>query len=256
MASSKKHFIPLESDPALFTELIHTLGMSPRLAFHDLLTLSPPDDNDDAGLLASVPRPALALILVIPAPNGYSARLRDEEAAAEVPVHDKSGDDEDAVFYCQTIGNACGLFAILHAVSNGEARGFVEPNTHIARLISQCAPLSRAQRITALEADEQLAAAHASVASRGSTAPPEDITEEVPFAYMTFVMSRKSGRLYQLEGCRRGPVDLGCVLGEDEDMLSKRALDAVNKFVQEAGRGIEVGYSAMALSVTNTKGEK
>jgi ubiquitin carboxyl-terminal hydrolase L3 len=110
--------------------------------------------------------------------------------------------------------------------------------------------LGSAQRIAALEADEQLAAVHASVGSRGQTAPPKDITVEPLFAYMTFVRSRKSGRLYQLEGCRKGPVDLDCVLGEDEDMLSAKALNAVAKFVEEAGKGATVGYSAMALSVT------
>jgi ubiquitin carboxyl-terminal hydrolase L3 len=67
---------------------------------------------------------------------------------------------------------------------------------------------------------------------------------------MTFVKSHKNGRLYQLESCRKGPVDLGCVLGEDEDLLSEKALDAVRKFVEEAGKGVEVGYSAMALSIT------
>ncbi|TRX97311.1 hypothetical protein FHL15_001589 [Xylaria flabelliformis] len=256
MVAGKKHFIPLESDPVLFTELIHTLGVSSRLAFHDLLTLSP----SDAELLAPVPRPALALILVIPAPDGYTERLAEEEK--DVPVHDAKGDEEDAVFYEQTIGNACGLFATLHALSNGDARGFLdtavdrytdnpsEPNSHIARLVEHCAPLNRAQRIEALESDEQLEAAHASVASRGSTAPPEDITKHALFAYMTFVKSRKSGRLYQLEGCRKGPVDLGCVLSEDEDMLSEKALNAVRKFVEEAGKGIAFGYSAMALSVS------
>ncbi|KAI0543547.1 ubiquitin C-terminal hydrolase L3 [Xylaria curta] len=244
MAAGKKHFIPLESDPVLFTELIHTLGVSSRLAFHDLLTLSP----SDAELLAPVPRPALALILVIPAPEGYTVRLAEEEK--DIPVYDAKGDEEDAVFYEQTIGNACGLFATLHALSNGDARGFLEPSSHIARLVEHCAPLSRAQRIEALESDEQLEAAHASVAPRGSTAPPEDITKHADFAYMTFVRSRKSGRLYQLESCRKGPVDLGCVLIEDEDMLSEKALNAVKKFVEEAGKGIAFGYSAMALSVS------
>jgi ubiquitin carboxyl-terminal hydrolase L3 len=119
MAIDKKHFIPLESDPELFTELIHRLGMSKRLAFHDVLTLSPSDGE----LLAFVPRPALALILVIPAPEGYTVRLGEEEK--DVAAHDKTGDEEDVVFYYQTIGHACGLYATLHAVSNGDARGLV-----------------------------------------------------------------------------------------------------------------------------------
>ncbi|KAI0972822.1 ubiquitin C-terminal hydrolase L3 [Xylaria arbuscula] len=244
MAADKKHFIPLESNPELFTELIYTLGMSKRLAFHDLLTLSPSDEE----LLALVPRPALALVVVVPAPDGYAMRIAEEEK--ELPLHDSKGDEEDVMFYRQTIGNACGLYATLHAVSNGEARGFVEPSSHIARLIETCTPLNSAQRIQVLESDEQLEAAHASVASRGSTVPHPDVTVEPPFAYMTFVKSRKSGRLYQLEGCRKGPLDLGCVLGEDEDLLSGKAFDAVRRFAEDAGKGADVGYSALALSVT------
>lgn len=115
----KKYFVPLESDPELFTELIHTLGVSKHLAFHDLLTLSPSETE----LLSFVPRPALALIVVVPAPHGYAARLGEEEK--DIPLHDKSGDGEDVMFWYQTIGNACGLYATLHAVSNGEARGFI-----------------------------------------------------------------------------------------------------------------------------------
>lgn len=120
----KKHFIPLESNPALFTELIRALGMSRRLAFHDVLTLSP----DDAELLAFVPRPALALVLVVPAPAGYALRLEEEEREKDVGARDSGGGgdgDGDVVFFRQTIGNACGLFATLHAVCNGEARGFM-----------------------------------------------------------------------------------------------------------------------------------
>ncbi|KAI1368867.1 ubiquitin C-terminal hydrolase L3 [Xylaria arbuscula] len=243
----KKWFVPLESDPELFTELIHTLGVSQRLAFHDVLTLS----ASEVDLLSSIPRPALALILVIPAPDGYAARLKEEEEGEKgIPRHDRKGDEEDVMFFYQTIGNACGLYATLHAVANGDARGFIEPSSHIARLIEHCTPLNSAQRIAALESDDQLAAAHASVALRGSTAPPANITDEPHFAYMTFVKSLKNGRLYQLEGCRQAPVDLDCVLAEDEDMLSGKALDAVGKFVEEAGKGIAVGYSALALSVT------
>ncbi|GAP83663.1 putative ubiquitin carboxyl-terminal hydrolase isozyme l3 protein [Rosellinia necatrix] len=260
MTMGKKHFIPLESDPELFTGLIHELGMSRRLAFHDLLTLSPPDSNDsddnDGGggsnsdsLLASVPRPALALIVVIPAPEGYTARLAEEET--DVVAHDGRGDEERVMFYHQTIGNACGLYATLHAVSNGEARAFVEPGTHIARLIEQCTPLGPEGRIAALEADARLAAAHAAAASRGCTAPPADITVPALFAYMTFVKARRgSGRLYQVEGCRKAPVDLGCELAADEDLLSRRALNTVRGFIEKAGNGVTHGYSAMALCVT------
>ncbi|KAI1175119.1 hypothetical protein F4777DRAFT_551437 [Nemania sp. FL0916] len=153
------------------------------------------------------------------------------------------------MFYHQTIGNACGLYAALHAVSNGDAREFVEPQTPLADLITQCLPLSLPQRSAVLESSAALERAHASVASRGATPVPEDITVHPDFAYMTFTKTRRGGRLVQLEGCRKRPVDLDCVLGEREDMLSERALQAVKSFMEKEGKGVEVGYSAMAMCV-------
>jgi len=115
--TARKHFLPLESNPAVFTELAHRLGLSSSLAFHDVLSL------DDAELLAFVPRPALALVLVFPASRAYQADLARKDK--DTPEHTLCGDEEDAVWFKQTIHNACGLYGILHALSNGAARGFV-----------------------------------------------------------------------------------------------------------------------------------
>lgn len=112
-----KHYIPLESNPILFTQLIHHLGVSPSLAFHDVLSI------DDPELLAFIPRPALALILVFPTSPSYEAFKAEEEAVRE--EYDGSGKNEAVMWYKQTINNACGLYAILHAVSNEDSRKFI-----------------------------------------------------------------------------------------------------------------------------------
>lgn len=111
----RKHFIPLESNPDVFTELIHELGLSKSVSFQDVLSL------DDPELLAFLPRPAYALVLVFPTTEAYEERIKTKEA--EVDEYRGSGAGEDVVFFKQTINNACGLYAILHAVCNGEARG-------------------------------------------------------------------------------------------------------------------------------------
>ena len=59
-----KHFIPLESDPGIFTELMHDLGVSRSLSFIDVWSL----END---ILSIIPRPVLALILVLPSCPAY-----------------------------------------------------------------------------------------------------------------------------------------------------------------------------------------
>jgi ubiquitin carboxyl-terminal hydrolase L3 len=113
----KKHFIPLESNPQLFSTLLHELGFPTTFSFQDVLSINDPE------LLALVPRPALALILVFPTAATYE-KQRTEENKSTVE-YGETGDSEVAMWYKQTINNACGLYAILHAVSNGDARSLV-----------------------------------------------------------------------------------------------------------------------------------
>jgi ubiquitin carboxyl-terminal hydrolase L3 len=67
----RKHFIPLESNPDVFTDLIHKLGVSATLSFRDVLTLDEPD---------LLPRPAIALILIFPTSEAYESQKAKEEA--------------------------------------------------------------------------------------------------------------------------------------------------------------------------------
>jgi hypothetical protein len=67
-----KHFLPLESNPAVFNELIHLLGAEDEIAFEDVLTLDDPE---------LIPRPALAVVLVLPHHPG----VRGEESRGRSP---------------------------------------------------------------------------------------------------------------------------------------------------------------------------
>ena len=110
----RKHFIPLESNPEVFTELIHALGVSPSLSFQDVYSM------DDPELLAFIPRPVHALVLVFPATKEYDERVEREEKS--LAPYDGAGEDEKVIYFKQTIHNACGLYALLHGICNGEAR--------------------------------------------------------------------------------------------------------------------------------------
>jgi ubiquitin carboxyl-terminal hydrolase L3 len=109
----RKHFIPLESNPEVFTELVHKLGVSESLEFQDVLSL------DDADILAFLPRPVHALILVFPTTDTYEERVREKDSCLEQYLGNAV--DGDVLFFKQTINNACGLYAVLHAVCNGGA---------------------------------------------------------------------------------------------------------------------------------------
>ncbi|RXW11720.1 hypothetical protein EST38_g14134 [Candolleomyces aberdarensis] len=105
----RKSFIALECDPDIFTELAHNLGAD-GVEFHDIVSFDP-------DMLLFIPRPVLAFILVIPPTVEYDEGVIEREKA--IPVYHGKGEDELTIWFAQTIQNACGLYAILHALSNG-----------------------------------------------------------------------------------------------------------------------------------------
>lgn len=99
------------------SSLIHKLGLSPAFSFHDVFSI------DDSELLAFVPRPANALLLVFPVSKSYEAfRMQEDKDRSE---YEGKGPGEPVVWFKQTIRNACGLIGLLHAVSNGSSREFI-----------------------------------------------------------------------------------------------------------------------------------
>ncbi|KAF2265531.1 ubiquitin carboxyl-terminal hydrolase, family 1 [Lojkania enalia] len=233
----RKHFIPLESNPEIFTELIRKLGVSESLEFQDVYSL------DEPQLLALIPRPVHALILVFPTTERYEKRIASEEAEAE--DYNTSGADEDVVFFKQTIDNACGLYAILHAVSNGDARKYIEGGSSLSRLIDTCVTLKPSERALALEDSRELESSYESVASQGDTDAPDDPEDEVDFHYICFVKSHKNGHLFQLDGDRKRPIDLGPA-GIGDDVLSESVVGVIRSMIESEG-GENINFSLMAL---------
>jgi hypothetical protein len=118
----RKCYLPLESNPEVFTHLLRNIGVS-SLRFYDVLSIDSPD------LLEFIPRPALALVLVFPTSLTYNEYTKKEES--ERATYSGCGEHEDVVWFKQTIHNACGLYAILHAVCNGEARQHIREWVHV-----------------------------------------------------------------------------------------------------------------------------
>lgn len=121
-----KTFLPLESNPEIFTSLAHNLGLSPCLKFTEVYDLNEVPENE-----------VLAYVLAFPTSEGYDEMVeaRDqkhyskEDKAKEVERVD--GDESEEVmgekvlWLRQTIHNACGLYALLHATCNGVARDHI-----------------------------------------------------------------------------------------------------------------------------------
>ncbi|KAI1254954.1 hypothetical protein MGN70_003016 [Eutypa lata] len=239
---SRPAFIPLEANPEVMTGLLRRLGLSSALAMHDVYSITEPE------LLAFVPRPALALLLVFPVSAAYEAQRLAEDAGA--PEYGGRGPAEPVLWFRQTIRNACGLMGLLHAVGNGPARGFVEPNSTLDKLIQDATPLGPTERSALLEQTPDLAAAHQEAASGGATAAP-DAQDDVDLHYVCFVKT-EDGTLWELDGRRKGPIARGKLdgssgSGEEEDVLCEKALLwGPLKFLEREGGDLR--FSCVALA--------
>ncbi|KAL9618582.1 MAG: hypothetical protein Q9160_006693 [Pyrenula sp. 1 TL-2023] len=239
--TSPKAFVPLENNPEVMTSLIHQLGLPPSLAFHDVYSLT------DPSLLSFVPRPALALLLVFPITSTYEKFRQSEDSSRS--EYSGSGSSEEIVWFKQTIRNACGLIGLLHAVCNGPARGMIAEGSSLERLLKQAIPLKPVERAELLYKSQALEAAHQGAAAKGDSAAPS-ANDAVDLHFVCFVKG-EGGRLWELDGRRKGPLDRGH-LGNDEgdDVLSEKGMElgvkAFLKREEEAGGG-ELRFSCVAL---------
>jgi ubiquitin carboxyl-terminal hydrolase L3 len=225
--------------------------MPPAFAFHDVYGLDDPD------LLAMIPQPVRALILLFPITPATERRSKARDAeleAAGAPV------SPDGVFYMkQTIGNACGTIAMLHAIANSRAEmGLLddgkqgdedEERSFLRRFFAATAPLSPEERGRFLESPPagapDLAASHRRAAERGDTAAPE-ADADVDLHFVALVPA--AGRVWELDGRRRGPVDHGPLAdGDAGSFLQDAARVARAYFKAEEGEEERLDFSLIAL---------
>ncbi|KAH6914287.1 ubiquitin C-terminal hydrolase L3 [Coprinopsis sp. MPI-PUGE-AT-0042] len=231
----RKYYVPLESDPEIFTELIQNLGVR-GYEFQDVYSLDDPD------LLSFIPRPVYALILTFPEAQMDKEKLNSHDTNKK--VYDGKGEGEPTIWYSQTIQNACGLYAVLHAVSNGVDRTKIESGSTLDNFLKQITPLAPYERALALEASSEIEAAHASAATKGGTEAPAANSPDVVHHYTCFVRSKADKHIYDMNGCFRGPVDTG-IVQEEEDVLTGEGIGLIKEYIKQAGEN--VGFNLLAL---------
>ena len=226
-----------ENNPEVFSHLIHQLGVSPKLGFYDVYNI------DDPELLAFIPRPVYALIFICP-PDAY--RKTRESDDGSVPEYDGSGDMEPVIWFKQTIGHACGLIGLLHAVSNG-AREYIQSGSDLEKILQDAIPLKPLARAEVLYNSQALESAHSSAAQMGDTMAPAP-EEENHQHFLAFVKG-KDGHLWEMDGGWKGPLDRG-ELGIDDDALSEKALQVgVRRFLAQTAGELQFSIVALAPSL-------
>lgn len=215
------------------------LGLTDSLEFYDVYSLDSPED------LAHIPRPALALLVIIPLTKPW-AQNRENEDANKGP-YTGCGTEEPVIWFKQTIGHACGSIGLLHSLINGPAVDFITPNSDLDKIRKLAIPLKMAERAEMLYNNQAFEEAHKSVEQEGDSYTDAQVEREGGH-FVSFVKS--GGRLWELEGDRKGPLDRGA-LDDDEDVLSPKALEFGIKRIIEMSKGEageEMLFSSIALA--------
>ena len=177
----------MESNPEVMTKFLTDMGMSDEWAVVDVLGF-----EDE--LLQMLPQPVKSVIL-----------LYDVKKVSEGDRGDSSV--PEGVFYMeQTIQNACGTIALLHAVGNNLDSIKVTPGSLLDNFFQETKELSPAEIGKKLESNTDLASSHESSAQEGQTAAP-DISTDVYYHFIALI--QKNGKIYELDGRKSGPVDRG-----------------------------------------------
>lgn len=233
-------WIPLESNPDVLNAWAQKAGLvESQDQFVDVYGLDPE-------LLAMVPQPVKAVILLFPITDSVDARAKQEDERIETegqrPV------DPTIFWIKQTIGNACGTIGLLHALANTNVT--LAPDSPLALFIEECKDKTPEERARILETTPLFASIHSEVASAGQTATPS-ADERVNLHFTCFVhapnpprsdiVSQDLPRLLELDGRRIGPIDRG---------ESAHLLEDVAKYVQEVylAQTTSMHFSMMALA--------
>ncbi|CAD7950202.1 unnamed protein product [Amoebophrya sp. A25] len=112
----KSAWPPLESNPEAFTALARQLGLQPGYEFVDVFGLDP-------DLLMMVPQPCLAVVVLFPTQcqvlEDFRKKQKETIGVAGRETEQKKS-SEDYVYVHQYVGNACGTFALCHALWNNQ----------------------------------------------------------------------------------------------------------------------------------------
>ncbi|CCL99672.1 uncharacterized protein FIBRA_01693 [Fibroporia radiculosa] len=250
-------WIPLESNPDVLNSWANKAGLvESQDQFTDVYGLDPEVriafafDVAEAirhpQLLALVPQPVKAIILLFPLTDAIEEKGKQEDerikAQGQHPV------DPTVLYIKQTIGNACGTMGLLHALANSPVT--FAPDSPLALFIDECRDKTPEERAKILETTSLFANIHADVASSGQTAAPRaEVNTDLHFTCFvqapnpprSDVVTTQPLRLLELDGRRIGPIDRG---------ESTNLLEDVAKYVKlnYLSQTASVQFSMIALA--------
>lgn len=235
--SDSKLVIPLESNPQIFSDLAHKLGLSPLLQFHDVYSLTDPD------LIAFLPQPISGIILLFPLTPGYESYRKETDQQKK--VYDNSNPNIN--WLKQTIGNGCGLYALLHILTNLPSDLNIS-NLIISDITAKLGPNKSVQETSLLIEDlERRIQLDENYGSQGQTEAPE-AGANVEFHFISFIKG-KDNHLYELDGRRNGPIDLGTASDvKNENLIQEQKIvDKIQFYIDNTDEANKNNFAIMAI---------
>ncbi|KAI1727494.1 ubiquitin carboxyl-terminal hydrolase, family 1 domain-containing protein [Ditylenchus destructor] len=214
---------PLEANENAINQYLEKLGVKNVRAVEIW-------DFDDQ--LSTIIKPYYAMLLC----------FSDYKKADELmkPVYDKLNQDgvkapENVFFMKQKISNACGTFALFHALAHNAEKINIGDGPW-AKWFNEAKGLTVDDRSDLLAKDNNLATLHEDCAGSGQSEMPEDV--ENHFISYTHV----GGRLYENDSRKYAPRDCG---PSSEDTLLEDAGKVCKEMIAQLGQ--DTMFSALAL---------
>eukprot|EP00898_Chlorokybus_atmophyticus_P001266 jgi/Chlat1/213/Chrsp1S00212 len=209
---------------------------SAQLAYCDVYGL---DDE----LLAMVPSPAAAVLLLFPITPQSEAASREE---TERIRNNKQQVSEKVWFTRQTVGNACGTIGLIHSLANQPRDKIAfEPGSYFDGYFRKTQSMTPEERAQYLETDHSIEEAHAAAASTGDSAVP-DADAPVDLHFVCFVCI--DGSLYELDGRKPHPVNHG---PSSPETLLKDAAKVIRQFMDRSPESSNFNVIALAPAVAD-----
>lgn len=246
--------IPLESNPVVFTEYAEKLGLSPILSFTDIYSLSDPD------LLAFLPRPIQAIVLLFPISEGYETLRREEErlrTSTLLQLEDITSEmnpsnniaeklyetDHNTFWLKQVIKNACGLYALLHVLLNLPT-GLIVKNSVVSNLKDSLINCDNADVSKLVK--EIGRSMNTEYAQKGQSEAP-DAGDDIDLHFLCFV--KTDAGIVELDGRRNGPVVLQANPNDNEDIIdSTIMIKRIEKYMSLAEGENSLKFAMMGLA--------
>ena len=166
---------PLESNPDVMKDYADSLGLKvDKLQFSDVM-------STEEWALDMVPRPVYAVIMVYPIKDITEARRAEQK---EKILKDGQIVSDKVYYMKQTVPNACGTIAILHAIGNLGPSKFAEvvkPGSFVERFFKDTKEevMTPESIASYLENDEDIDALHAEASHKGQSEVPDEGEETI-----------------------------------------------------------------------------